>query len=283
MKKLIALLLALVMVFAMTACGSSDEGTSEMSEAAAAGDWDNCERIQEIKEAGKLVMGTSADYPPFEFHTEIDGEDTIVGFDIAIAQKIADELGVELEVVDMAFDSLLISLDKGDFDIVLASLSADPERAKAVDFTDAYYDGSQVVLLRAEDAEKYTTTESLSGHSVAAQKGAIQVPLAIDAAGEENVVQLVKVGDMVTELLNNKVDAVFLDSVIAAGYAATNEDLVMADIGIVYESEGNVVACQKGDADLVAFINYVLSGMSDDEIDQMLMDAQALAGISEEE
>lgn len=283
MKKLIALLLALVMVFAMTARGSSDEGTSEMSEAAAAGDWDNCERIQEIKEAGKLVMGTSADYPPFEFHTEIDGEDTIVGFDIAIAQKFADELGVELEVVDMSFDSLLISLDKGDFDIVLASLSADPERAKAVDFTDAYYDGSQVVLLRAEDAEKYTTTESLNGHSVAAQKGAIQVPLAIDAAGEENVVQLVKVGDMVTELLNNKVDAVFLDSVIAAGYAATNEDLVMADIGIVYESEGNVVACQKGDADLVAFINYVLSGMSDDEIDQMLMDAQALAGISEEE
>ncbi len=284
LKKVAAIAMSMLMVLGMAAC-SSDETTDESAgkDAEAEVDFENSERIQEIKDSGKLVMGTSADYPPFEFHTKIDGEDTIVGFDIAIAQKVADSLGVELEVVDMAFDSLLISLNNGDFDMVMASLTPDPERSKAVDFSDKYYQGSQVVLVRAEDADKYTTKESLEGHKVTAQKGAIQVPLAIDVAGEENVVQLVKVGDMVTELLNDKVDAVFLDSVIAAGYQAMNEDLVMVDIGIEYESDGNCVAVKKGDTDLVAFINDVLSKMSEDEINQLLLDAQKVAGIAEEE
>lgn len=287
MKKFLTVILAFTMIFCMTACGNSDDessasGNSGGTAVAGETDWSQNERINQIKEAGKLVLGTSADYPPFEFHTQIDGTDTIVGFDIMIAQKIADALGVDLEIVDMSFNSLLIGLDRGDFDIVMASLSVTPEREEAVDFSEPYFKGSQVVLLRAEDAEKYTTTESLYGHPVAAQQGAIQVPLANEAAGEENVVQLVKVGDMVNELLNGKVDAVFLDNVIAAGYAAVHDDLVMADIGIEYESTGNVVACKTGDTDLIAFINEVIGGMSEEEINDMLLEAQAMAGISEE-
>lgn len=284
LKKVAAVAMSLVMVLGMAACGS-DEKTNENAgaDADAEVDFENSERIQEIKDSGKLVMGTSADYAPFEFHTKIDGEDTIVGFDIAIAQKVADSLGVELEVVDMAFDSLLISLNNDDFDMVMASLTPDEERKKAVDFSDAYFKGGYVILVRAEDAEKYTTQESLEGQSVAAQKGSTLVPQANSVVGEENVVQLVKVGDMVTELLNGKVEAVFLDSVIAAGYEAMNEDLVVVDIGLEHTTEGNCVAVKKGDTDLAAYINKVLAGLTQEDIDQMMIDAQKLAGTAEEE
>ena len=276
--------MSLVMVLGMAACGS-DEKTDENAgaDADAEVDFENSERIQEIKDSGKLVVGTSADYAPFEFHTKIDGEDTIVGFDIAIAQKIADSLGVELEVVDMAFDSLLISLDNGDFDMVLASLGATEERKKAVDFSEPYHQSTHLVVVRAEDADKYTTAESLKGQPVAAQKGATLVPEAEKVAGAENVVQLVKVNDMVTELLNGKVEAIVLDSVIANGYEAVNDELVAVDIGLEPTSDGECIACKKGDTDLVGYVNEIIAGISEEEIDQMLLDAQILAGIIEEE
>ena len=167
--------------------------------------------------------------------------------------------------------------------MVMASLTPDEERKKAVDFSDAYFKGGYVILVRAEDAEKYTTQESLEGQSVAAQKGSTLVPQANSVVGEENVVQLVKVGDMVTELLNGKVEAVFLDSVIAAGYEAMNEDLVVVDIGLEHTTEGNCVAVKKGDTDLAAYINEVLAGLTQEDIDQMMIDAQKLAGTAEEE
>lgn len=289
MKKLMALALTFALALSLAACGGSDSSSAATGSSAAGGssaaqtaDWESSERIQKIKDAGKLVLGTSADYPPFEFHTEIDGADTITGFDVLLAQKIADKLGVELEVVDMSFDNLLMSLDRGDFDIVMASLTPTEDRMKAVDFSEPYFYGSQVVVVRAEDADKYTTTESLKDCPVAAQKGAIQVPIANEIAGESKVVQLVKVGDMINELKAGKVEAVFLDNIIAGGYAAVHDDLVMADIGIEYESNGNCVACKKGDAEMVACVNEVLAELGEENINALLEEAQSMAGITAE-
>lgn len=238
-------------------------------------------RLAEIKAAGKIILGTSADYPPFEFHTEINGVDTIVGFDVSLAQKVADGLGVELEIVDMSFDNLLISLNKGDFDFVMASLSNTPERAKAVDFSTPYFHGAQVVVVRAADAEKYATKESLAGCQVAAQKGSIQEGVAGGIAGPENVVLLSKVGDEIAELKAGKVEAVFLDNMMAAGFAAAHDDLVMLDIGIEYESDGNVAAVKKGDTDLADYISSIFDGLTPDDINALMGEAQALAGIEE--
>ena len=289
MKKLMALALTFALALSLAACGGSDSSSAATGSSAAGGSsaaqtagWESSERIQKIKDAGKLELGTSADYPPFEFHTEIDGADTITGFDVLLAQKIADKLGVELEVVDMSFDNLLMSLDRGDFDIVMASLTPTEDRMKAVDFSEPYFYGSQVVVIRAEDADKYTTTESLKDCPVAAQKGAIQVPIANEIAGEAKVVQLVKVGDMINELKAGKVEAVFLDNIIAGGYAAVHDDLVMADIGIEYESNGNCVACKKGDAEMVACVNEVLAELGEDNINALLEEAQSMAGITAE-
>lgn len=284
-KKFAALAMALVLALSFAACSSDAPASSAPASSTPAADpadpWANSESIQNIKKAGKIVMGTSADYAPFEFHTMIDGVDTIVGFDIELGKIIADSLGVELEVIDMAFDSLLIGVNNGEFDFVLASMSENPERAKAVEFSDAYYKGQQLIVVRAEDAEKYADGSALMGQPVSVQKGTIQVPFAEQYAGAENVVHLVKVGDMIAELEAGKVEACFVDGHIALGYDAKNENLVALDIGIVHESEGSAAACAKGNTDLADYISEVLNGLTQEQKDQMLGEAQALAGIEE--
>lgn len=120
------LILCTMMLGILTGCSSSK---TDAASAVAVPDWVNGLSDEAVAAAktiianGKLVLGTSADYAPFEFHTEINGTDTIVGFDVSIAQFMSEQLGVELEVVDMSFDNLLISLNKGDFDIVLAAMA----------------------------------------------------------------------------------------------------------------------------------------------------------------
>ena len=225
-KKFAALLFALMMILSLAACGSkSDDSAQGSSDGDASSDDTAKSKIEQIKEAGVLVMGTSADYPPNEFHTEVDGKDTIVGFDVAIAQYIADDLGVELKVVDMSFDNLCINLAKGDFDIVIAGMASTEERLKSVDFSDPYFKQQQAILIRAEDDALYNKPEDLSGHKVGVQNGTIQVPIANELAGEENVVGLVKAQDLIMELKSGKLDVVYIDYTAALAFAAANDDL----------------------------------------------------------
>lgn len=241
-KKFAALLLALMMILSLAACGSkSDDSAQGSSDGDASSDDTAKSKIEQIKEVGVLVMGTSADYPPNEFHTEVDGKDTIVGFDVAIAQYIADDLGVELKVVDMSFDNLCINLAKGDFDIVIAGMASTEERLKSVDFSDPYFKQQQAILIRAEDDALYNKSEDLSGHKVGVQNGTIQVPIANELAGEENVVGLVKAQDLIMELKSGKLDVVYIDYTAALAFAAANDDLTVKDVGIESDSEGQCI------------------------------------------
>ena len=147
MKKIIALILALIMALGLVACGAKAPADTDAPADADSSVVSETPTIDAIKAKGELVVGTSADYPPYEFHTEIDGVDTIVGFDIAISQYFADALGVELKVVDMPFDSLLIGLNEGEFDLVMAGMTADDERRKVADFTDVIYANDQIVMI----------------------------------------------------------------------------------------------------------------------------------------
>ena len=264
-KKFAALLLALMMILSLAACGSkSDDNAQGSSDGDASSDDTAKSKIEQIKEAGVLVMGTSADYPPNEFHTEVDGKDTIVGFDVAIAQYIADDLGVELKVVDMSFDNLCINLAKGDFDIVIAGMASTEERLKSVDFSDPYYN----------------KPEDLSGHKVGVQNGTIQVPIANELAGEENVVGLVKAQDLIMELKSGKLDVVYIDYTTALAFAAANDDLTVKDVGIESDSEGQCIGVQKGNEDFVAYLNEKIAEMQEQGlIDQYVAEAQTLAGI----
>ena len=268
MKKLAALLLGLSMMFSLAACGGKSNTPTSTIEA--------------IKEKGQLVVGTSADYPPYEFHTEINGEDTIVGFDIAIAQAIADDLGVQLKLVDMSFDNLLMSLANGEFDMVIAAMSADEERMKTTDFSDPYLESKNLVLVRSEDAGKYSGTDDLMGAKGGAQTGSKPYERCLTYCGEENTVGLAKVQDLIMELRAGKLDVVFLDYMTVLTYAAVNEDLEALDVNIPSSELGYCVAIQKGNTELVEYVNSVLAELQEaGAIEGYIVEAQQLAGVEE--
>lgn len=276
MKKIIVLLMAVMMTMGLAACGGSADGSA----AASGGESDSY--IDQIKAKGELVVGTSADYPPYEFHTEIDGVDTIVGFDIAIAQAIADDLGVELKIVDMSFDNLLMSLANGEFDMVIAGLSADEERMKTNDFSDTYLESKNLILVRKEDESKYTTTDSLKGVKTGAQTGTMCYDRIVPFVGEDSMVGLAKVPDLVMELKNGKVDVITLDYMAVLTYAAENDDLVAVDCGLPSDDEGYSIAFQKGNTEMVEYVNGVLAELKESgAIDQYIIEAQELAGTEE--
>ena len=249
MKKVLAILLAMAMLFGMAACSSG--GSTEPAA-------DSSSVIDEIKANGKLTVGTSADYPPYEFHTEIDGKDTIVGFDMAIAQAIADDLGVDLEIVDMSFDNLLMSLANGEFDMVIAGITSNEERKKAVDFSDPYLVSKSLILVTSENADKYKTLDDLKGAKGGAQTGTITYDRCVLYCGEES--------NYMTVLT----------------YAAVKDDLEAVDVNIPSDEEGYQIAVQKGNTELVEYINGVLAKLlAENAIEGYIVEAQQQAGLDE--
>ena len=289
MKKLLSLLLALVMLLSFAACANDDtppaDGDDQQQEEQNGSEAGTMNKLADIKAAGELVVGTSADYPPYEFHTEIDGKDTIVGFDISIAQAFADELGVELKLVDMAFESLLISLQNGDFDLVMAGLTPDEKRAKTVDFTDVFFHNKQIVIIRAEDADKYVTTEDMAGTTLGVQAGTVQETIAADLTDENKVVKLKKFPELIMELKTGKVDGVCTNTMVASAYVSAHPDLLCQDIGIVWDNTGFSGAIQKGDnGEFMAFLNETIAKLQEDgSIDRFVAEAQQLANASSED
>ena len=284
MKKLLTLLLAVTLLFTLFACNSTSDDNSEENGGSTEGNETvqtsgELSRIDKIKQEGKLRIGTSADYPPYEFHTEIDGVDTIVGFDIALCQYIADDLGVKLEVTDMAFDSLLISLQQDKFDIVAAGMSPDEERLKAADFTDKIFESEQSIILRKADVDLYPTTAELSGASIGVQKGTIQEGIAEGITS--NVIKLTKLSELITELKTGKIDAVCIDYPCATAYVSGNDDLIVSDIEIEYEGPGTCLAVQKGETEWAEYLNGIIKTVNEDgTMDQFIAEASMLADAS---
>jgi len=133
---------------------------------------------EKIQQKGELVVGLSADYAPYEFHAEIDGKDTIVGFDISIAQKIADHMGVKLHIEELGFDALLGALKTGKIDLIISGMAVTEERLEEVDFSDTYMTMKQRVIVRKDDADKYQNTLDFDGVPVGVQKQTTQEALA---------------------------------------------------------------------------------------------------------
>ena len=133
---------------------------------------------ERIQESGELVVGLSADYAPFEFHATVDGVDTVVGFDVAIAEKIAADLGVKLKIEELGFDALLGALKTGKIDMVISGMNATPEREKEVNFTDGYMTVTQKVIVRKADADRFASLAELNGANIGVQKQSDQEALA---------------------------------------------------------------------------------------------------------
>ncbi|MCT4621653.1 MAG: transporter substrate-binding domain-containing protein [Marinisporobacter sp.] len=271
-KKIIAMLLLVCMVFAFTGCGqqksSADEAVS---------------KVEKIKKAGKIVVGTCADYPPYEFHKEIDGQDTIVGFDIEIAKKVAEELDVELEIKDMKFDGLLPALVANKIDFIAAGMNPTEERAKSVDFSKVYYKEEQRILVKKELVDKIKGKEDFKGLKIGAQKATIQQDLAQSIEGAEPKL-LSKITDLVLELSNDKIQGIVLVKPVAEAYAKQNEDLAVLDLGLGTGNEADssvAIAINKGNEELVQSIDKTLDQlMSEGKVDEFIAEAVKL---SEEE
>jgi arginine/lysine/histidine transporter system substrate-binding protein len=243
--RLMAAMLAVVMVAALAGCGASAT-------------------MSRVKKAGKIVMGTSAAYAPYEFHAMIDGKDTIVGFDVEIAKEIAKDLGVQLEIQDIQFDGLLQSLNTDKVDFVIAGMTPDEDRKKAVDFTKIYYFAKQGVMVRAEDKDKIKSIDDLKGKKVGAQLSTIQEDIVKEQMKESTMVSLGKIPDLVLELKNKKVDAIVVELPVANGYVANNSDLVISDIKVADDEGGSAVAVKKGNQDLVDAMNKTLERLMKD-------------------
>ena len=272
MKKFLALLLALVMVFALAACGSeaSDPTADPNASATPAATPEPTENpyegmsleeiIPELDFAvdGKLTVGTSPDFAPYEFYALVDGEPQLAGFDMALAQYIADALGVELNVVPMDFNGIIGELMTGNIDLGLAGFSPDPEREDSADFSDLYYMGGQSFVIRAADAEKYTSYEDFDGLSVGAQLGSIQYNLAMENTPNANIMGLTKVTDIVAELVSGHLEGAFIETVVAESYVKQYPDLMIA-WEVEYDTEGSAVAVQEGDAAWLAAVNLIIA------------------------
>lgn len=238
---------------------------------------DNTGKVDEIKKNEKIVLGTAADYPPYEFHKLINGKDEIVGFDIEIAKLIAVEIGVELEIVDMKFEGLLPALVMDDIDFIVAGMVADEDRAKSVDFSIPYYQAEQRMVVRVDDKDKFKSPEDLVGLKVAAQKTTIQEGIALEKFSQSTYIGLSKITDMILELQNNKVDAVILADPVAKAYVKQNKDLYLADISLGQE-DGVSVAVNKGKTDLLELIDKTLDKLiKDGTIDKLINEATILA------
>lgn len=268
MKKKFNLLLAVVLVFSivLTACGGngSDNGNNE-----------NLTKLEKIQDSGKIVLGTSADYPPFEFHAMIDGKDQIVGFDIEIAKYIADELGVELVVQDMEFDKLLGGLATGMLDFVVAGMNPDPERE--ANFTDIYYEANLAVLVKSDNTE-ISTIEDLDGKSIGVQIGTTQEEVARSTINDAQVVALGTNSDIIMNLKTNKIDLAIMETPVAHSYANVNDDiLVIEDLVLDSGSEGVAIAVQQGEDELTEKLNEILEDIkSKNLIEQWFIEANEL-------
>jgi polar amino acid transport system substrate-binding protein len=259
MKKIIKLIVTGVVIASLAAglagCGS------------------NKRTVDNVKKSKKLVVGTNAGFAPFEFQDPKtvtndmlvykSGNKTFAGFDIALANEIAKDMGAELVVEDMVFDNLLGALNAGKIDMILAGYSPKPERKKTLDFSELYYSTQQSLLVKKEDKDKYKAVTELKGVKVGVQRGSIQETIATtDFAGAE-VTVLDQVPDLVLALNSNKVDAVLVEAPVATPFTRQYPSLAVSSMKIENtqlekgEEDGYGVAVQKG-SDLVNSVNNTI-------------------------
>ena len=192
-----------------------------------------------------IVLGTSADYPPFEsmaLNSDLEGKyDEIVvangkepnsyyGIDIAMAKAIAKKMGKELQIVNMSFDNLITALGKGEIDFVIAAMEKDGERETGATPSDPYYtDLPAMIVVKKENLSKYTTMADFSGKTVGAQSGTTKLDIVTDVMTGAQSKALASVTDLINEVIYDKVDAVVLDGAVAKKYAAANDKLAIVE------------------------------------------------------
>ena len=240
MKKFTAIILAVLMVCAMlTGCGSKNESGLK------------------TVESGKLIMATNAAFPPYEYIES----NKVVGIDAEIAGAIAAKLGLELQIDDMEFDSIIESVKGGKADIGLAGMTVTPERQEVINFTSSYATGVQVVIVTEGSAITSVDDLFADGAStvIGVQRnttGDLYSTWDLEDAGLATVDRYSKGADAVQALLTGKVDCVVIDNEPAKAFVEANEGLVILDTA--YAVEDYAAAMNKDNAELYEAVNKAL-------------------------
>jgi polar amino acid transport system substrate-binding protein len=276
MKKFLALLLALTLVFALCACGSGSDG-EDVADTTAADTTDTTDTADTTADTadtttaefttvteGKLTMSTNAAFPPYEMTTDDGGFE---GIDVEIAQAIADKLGLELVVDDMDFDAALLAAQNGKSDIIMAGVTVTDERKLVMEFSDSYSTGVQVVIVK-EGSD--VTIDNLGDQTIGTQRGTTGNIYCTDDYGEDHVVAYDNGITAVQALLNGQVDCVVIDSAPAQEFVAANEGLTILDTE--YVTEDYAIGMAKGNTALLDAVNTALKELQDDGTVQSIVD-----------
>ena len=284
LKKMLLLALSAAMLLTvLTGCGSSEtaapqdeQATEAQSEEQPAAEATTL--LEQIKAKGKLVVGTEAQYAPYEFK---DFDANFVGCDMWLAQQIADSLGVELEIVDMSFAGIIPAVQSGQVDLGIAAFTNTPERAEEIDFSDLYETSAQLLIVKTGNADTYSTKEALAGQKVGAQKGTIQSQLIQSALPDSELFELEKYPALALEVQNGNIAGLVVDQAVGESLVAnSNGELEVSNFEFSAEeaSFGKSVVIAKGNEDLVAAVNEVVNKVTSDGSYQAAYDeAVALA------
>ncbi len=272
LKRLFSIITMSVMCFGLAGCGSEVKKSAAVKENTNEGI-----SLESIKSKGKLVIGTSADYPPYEFHKEVDGEDKIVGFDVAVSEELAEDLGVELEIKDMDFDGLLVAAQAGKIDLVVAGINPTDERRENVDFSDVYYKAENGFIVRKGEEDSINSLEDLKGKKIGVQKGSVQETYAQETFKDSEIKSLAKVTDLIIDLDSNKIDGILVNLPVAEINCEKNQKLGISKFIIEDMEQGAAVAMKKGSADLQNEVNKTIKRLKDEgKIDEFVKEANTL-------
>lgn len=235
-------------------------------------------KIEKIKKSGQLVIGTSADYPPYEFHMLNDKDGELVGIDIDIAKVIAEELGVKLVIKNIIFSKIFDALDAGQIDIGIAGLHPTEARKKIASFSDIYYQAIQSVVIHKDNSNAINTIEDLRGKKVGIQKDSIQEDMArSQIAGAEFVVRET-IEELVIVLQKGLVDAVILEKPVAESYVKRTKSFMTIQCKKFDSVLGSAIAVKKTDADLLKEINRILKKLKDEnKINEFVENAKVMS------
>ena len=251
MKKIMALLLSVGMLLSFAACSQTRS-------------------LADIQKSGKLVMATNAEFEPFEYH---DGNE-IVGIDIDISEKIAEKLGVELEVLNLEFDALIPALQGGKADMIAAGMTADEDRKKNVDFSESYYNAAQVIIVTKDSP--ITGPADLAGKTVGVQQGTTGDKYCTNEDGESEytvgeVKRYSKGMEAVSDLMAGRLDAVVIDSFPADKFVEKNSDTLQVLEEALTEYEECAIAVPKANKEHLDKINEVIREMKESgELEQIV-------------
>ena len=245
MKKIISLVAALSMALSLCACGGGNETQTETG-----------------KE--KLTMATNATFPPYEFYEN----EKIVGIDAEIAEKIAEKIGMELEIVDTEFGSIIAGVQSGKYDIGMAGMTVTDERKESVNFTTSYATGIQSIIV--PEGSDIKTLDDLAGKKIGVQQDTTGHIYAADEFGDEMVSPYNKGTDAVAALVAGKVDCVIIDNQPAKSFVEVNEGLVILDTD--YAVEDYAIAIAKENTELLEKVNTALEELIADGTVQTIID-----------